>query len=997
MSASPDVQSQAPVQILISTEGRTPLALTVTPELVELLDLAASINRGSSEQIDLSFTSLIVGFYFGRHEISHWFQEYIAEQSVDFEAILGHRQLDRERILRLVQETNPETAGDSVSSERAATVSVRAWLEAANRIAHDQGHEWTGLRHVMAAVIFTTDFHAEEITQWGFDRRKWGESYLRYVARDLPDNVAFYQGLFDRTFPASPDSSQRLPFSNRASAILLRADQARSEQKKDRIYTEHLVLGLFETGILLRQIVDPLNVSLDSVLKQQYGVSTTKPLEYQGFTVSDNAHDALLKAAEKASTLNSPTLDENHLLFGVLSQSESQVVREMNRLGVLPDRVLFEDPASAHIATDSWTIYDALGHKEYSRAIYSFITDERTEAPLAISIQAPWGGGKTSLMRMVQQELDPGAIEKLESDRKKRRDRNQGIRPKVKPGTLKVGIGALTMTIFDVLKEISVWRRSARSSETVENPSVPPGALEGSAQVGSKPKKRRVTVWFNAWKYQNTEQVWAGLADCILRQVTDRMTVLDRQRFWLQLQLGRLDIDKIQRKIADRIVAEWWRVARLWIWGTLGMLLAGFEAMLLGDQKIRYFGISGSVLVGAAGVVKVIELYAKKRAEIGKEPAELTLSSYLQVPDYRSKVGFVHEVAEDLNRVMNSIPPEYLPIVVFIDDLDRCSPQKVAEVTEGINLFLAGEFPDCIFVLGMDAEMVAAALEKAHSDVIQKLPAYAFGIPVGWRFMDKFVQLPFVIPPPEPEDLTQYVSSLLKETGEQQLIPPDLQRQVDSVSQKSGTEDIMVSVAAVRDELKKHNLSETQKRKVGTQLKQAERLAKIDAEIARASRDDEVVREFVMRVAPDLYSNPRDLKRFLNTFRLHDFLRIAREGRGQTAPDRGLIADWIRLSLRWPQMVRWLHRITGEEHGKSTGKKRASKSHERLQEIEGIAGGILDSEGIQGWKKRILEKFGPSVADLDWASDPALYEFFRDMSQRPEPQRLSFGAGKGLW
>ncbi len=55
-------------------------------------------------------------------------------------------------------------------------------------------------------------------------------------------------------------------------------------------------------------------------------------------------------------------------------------------------------------------------------------------------------------------------------------------------------------------------------------------------------------------------------------------------------------------------------------------------------------------------------------------------------------------------------PRKYLPIVVFIDDLDRFSPQKVAEVTGGINLFLASEFPDCMFVFGMDAEIVAAPL-----------------------------------------------------------------------------------------------------------------------------------------------------------------------------------------------------------------------------------------------------------------------------------------------
>jgi hypothetical protein len=43
--------------------------------------------------------------------------------------------------------------------------------------------------------------------------------------------------------------------------------------------------------------------------------------------------------------------------------------------------------------------------------------------------------------------------------------------------------------------------------------------------------------------------------------------------------------------------------------------------------------------------------------------------------------------------------------------------------------------------------MVAAALEVAHAEVISKLPEYSTHTPIGWKFMDKFVQLPIVIPP----------------------------------------------------------------------------------------------------------------------------------------------------------------------------------------------------------------------------------------------------------
>ena len=57
--------------------------------------------------------------------------------------------------------------------------------------------------------------------------------------------------------------------------------------------------------------------------------------------------------------------------------------------------------------------------------------------------------------------------------------------------------------------------------------------------------------------------------------------------------------------------------------------------------------------------------------------------------------------------------------------------------------------------------MVAAALNEAHSAVIEQLPSYAIGMSVGSRYMDKFVQLPFVIPPPNAEAVRSYTESLL--------------------------------------------------------------------------------------------------------------------------------------------------------------------------------------------------------------------------------------------
>jgi hypothetical protein len=61
------------------------------------------------------------------------------------------------------------------------------------------------------------------------------------------------------------------------------------------------------------------------------------------------------------------------------------------------------------ITSDTWSAHDDLEYELYADAIVAFIVDDRTRAPLTIGLKAPWGGGKTSLMRMVRRRLDPDA------------------------------------------------------------------------------------------------------------------------------------------------------------------------------------------------------------------------------------------------------------------------------------------------------------------------------------------------------------------------------------------------------------------------------------------------------------------------------------------------------------------------------------------------------------------------------------------------------------
>src|SRR5512146_31070 len=98
-----------------------------------------------------------------------------------------------------------------------------------------------------------------------------------------------------------------------------------------------------------------------------------------------------------------------------------------------------------------------------------------------------------------------------------------------------------------------------------------------------------------------------------------------------------------------------------------------------------------------------------------RESLTPAFSDLIREPEYTTEAGFLHLFHRDMKLILEAAGvSEDKPLVIFFDDLDRCSFGTVAEVVEGLNLFLAGQFPHCVFVIGMEPTLVAAQLAVAY-------------------------------------------------------------------------------------------------------------------------------------------------------------------------------------------------------------------------------------------------------------------------------------------
>lgn len=110
-------------------------------------------------------------------------------------------------------------------------------------------------------------------------------------------------------------------------------------------------------------------------------------------------------------------------------------------------------------------------------------------------------------------------------------------------------------------------------------------------------------------------------------------------------------------------------------------------------------------------------------------------------PKKPSLTGLKSKVAKRLKQL-----PQ--PLIVVVDDLDRLEPKEIVEVLRLVRS--VADFPNVIYVLGYDQEIVAHAVQSAAL------------VADGHAYMEKIVQITVPVPLPEAFDLRRWFTSELQ-------------------------------------------------------------------------------------------------------------------------------------------------------------------------------------------------------------------------------------------
>ena len=381
-----------------------------------------------------------------------------------------------------------------------------------------------------------------------------------------------------------------------------------------------------------------------------------------------------------------------------------------------------------------------------------------------------------------------------------------------------------------------------------------PGEQEPPWPEGEEPKPALV-VWFNAWKHQRMRPPWWALMNAIYHGGMRRCAESgnERERWGDRFALWRL----------------WWS----WRWKAevfpillVALLVAALSFALLGTEMRTL--VETVSKIGAAALVVLAAVYGYARLMIFGSQKAVQAYADLTTDPYRRIVDLFDSLVETVK----------VPLIVFIDDLDRCDSDYVVELLEGIQTLFRRA--PVTYVVAADRKWICSSFEKKYGDFSLAIGEPAR--PLGYLFLDKLFQISAGMPQLTPELKALYLSTLLGETPAE-TVEPSTGQVVAAAKVMAGKSD-EAEILKVLDENKDKPVAEQRAlRHAGAlQISSAEAVEKTEYRLKK--------------LAHLLEPNPRSMKRLLNAVAMAQ-ARGMLEGRTASPETR---ARWAMLSLRWP-------------------------------------------------------------------------------------------------
>lgn len=317
--------------------------------------------------------------------------------------------------------------------------------------------------------------------------------------------------------------------------------------------------------------------------------------------------------------------------------------------------------------SDNETATDLIGFDVHASLLRAVITDH-SMLPLTVGVFGDWGGGKTSIMKMLEKSLDPDTH------------------------------------------------------------------AEGSAE--HKRCSSIATVYVNTWQFEGYDDAKAALISAVLLELDEH------QKFGPKVRKG---IQELLR---------WINVYRLGRLTFKHVALPAAAAYVTGGAAAIPYAVALSA--GVSGILPTKD-GAEKAEPAADEAAGPDASGLLKTEDSATpKPVDVRAFKQQFSQLLKE--GGITTLVVLVDDLDRCTPERLLENLEAIKLFLAVE--QAAFVIGADPRIVQHAIRHRYAERATSQGSKLDTDRLVIDYLEKLVQLPYTLPRLSPSEIESYMALL---------------------------------------------------------------------------------------------------------------------------------------------------------------------------------------------------------------------------------------------
>lgn len=390
-------------------------------------------------------------------------------------------------------------------------------------------------------------------------------------------------------------------------------------------------------------------------------------------------------------------------------------------------------------------------------------------------------------------------------------------------------------------------------------------------ELQSKSGNDWIVVWFNAWENRHIKPEWWPLLDKIYRDSVQRKKAkketvwhIKLREWWWRFYSGRkLDLLGFAVSLVVLAFAIYWVIRP-------GFLpdqhfLARVEATAKPITAI--LSVLSTIFLGTKFISRTVTFGSAKAAEV-----------YLQ---------FTPDPIENIKRHFNDLIEKKInkPVIVFIDDLDRCDRGYLVNLLESIQTLL--NHRKVFYVIAADQRWLFAAFEQTYKEFKDSIKEP--GKKIGYLFLEKIFQLSMSIPQISDEARAVYLDYLLGKEKKGQL--------------EAKREQARLQVEEIGNE--QELIEKVQSQESGSIEKVLIREAAV-AKSASLEIEKETV-HFLSSFAHLMDPNPRAIKRLVTFYGVQRAIAIlCDEEIISDLEKRNQLALWTIVKMRWPLLADYL-------------------------------------------------------------------------------------------